>query len=101
MAGLLSGWLGENPFYQGFDERRNTIGQFGLGLMSGSNPQEGFQKGIAGAIDGRQRDDAYATAKRRKPNARRRSAPRPNGYAAKPPAIRSPPIWWDWWKPAR
>lgn len=64
MAGLLSGWLGENPFYQGFDDRRNSISQFGLGLMSGSNPQEGFQKGIAGAIDGRQQDDAYATAKK-------------------------------------
>lgn len=64
MAGLLSGWLGENPFYQGFDQRRNAISQFGLGLMSGTTPQEGFQRGLAGAIEGRQQDDAYATAKK-------------------------------------
>lgn len=64
MAGLLSGWLGENPFYQGFDQRRNAISQFGLGLMSGTTPQEGFQRGVVGAIEGRQQDDAYATAKK-------------------------------------
>lgn len=60
MAGLLGDWLGDNPMYQGFDQRRNAIGQFGVGLMQGKNLQEGLALGGAGALDGRRFDDANA-----------------------------------------
>jgi len=61
MAGLLSPWLGENPLYKAFDSRRNAIGQFGVGLLSARNWQDGLAAGAAGAMEGREQDDAYAT----------------------------------------
>lgn len=64
MAGLLSGQFGENPFYQGFDARRNSLANFGLGLMQGKTPQEGLTAAVGGAIAGRQQDDAYAKVRK-------------------------------------
>lgn len=57
MAGILGPMLGwqDNPFYKGFDQRRNAIGMFGAGLMSGT-PQEGFAQGVKGAMQGYQWD---------------------------------------------
>lgn len=61
MAGLLSGMFGDSPFYKGFDQRRNSLANFGLGLMQGKTPQEGLAKGVGGMIEGKQQDDAFAT----------------------------------------
>jgi hypothetical protein len=63
MAGLLSGWAANNPFYQGFDERRNAISGFGLGLMTGKDPSEGFANAAAGAMQGRGGDAEAAKIK--------------------------------------
>lgn len=54
MVGLLGGALGwgDNPWYQGFDQRRMAIGQFGAGLASGKDWQEGLAKGTQGALQG-------------------------------------------------
>lgn len=60
MSGFLSGWAGENPFYQGFDKRRNAITGFGVGLMSGTDLREGVANGLVNAQQGRQQDDAHA-----------------------------------------
>ncbi len=54
MAGLLGsafGWQ-DNPWYKGFDQNRQAITNFGVGLGQGVGPQEGLRYATAGLAQG-------------------------------------------------
>jgi hypothetical protein len=59
--GILSSVSGPSDFTNWWDQHRNAITNFGVGLASGPTVQQGLALGTQGLASGAQQDDAYAT----------------------------------------
>lgn len=63
--GILESLGYSGPIAKFIGQNRNTLGQMGLGLAQGQNFAEGIGYAGAGALQGRQADDAYATVRKK------------------------------------